>query len=132
MAVRFPDPIHPVDPVELELNQLLDHLIMCLQQRRVALLTTYRDTRDEIATRPIARARKEEELIGLKTETEARLKMNELRDLARNIAKIEQKLTEVRVPQPETRVVFRGNCGGHLEQVIAGVGEVFEEECIPI
>ena len=131
MAVRFPEPIHPVDPVELEINQLFDHLIVCLNQRRVALLTTYRDTRAQIAARPIARARKEEELIGLKTETEARLQMNELRETQERIlAEIEQTLAEVRVPQPETRVVFRGNCG-HLEQVIAGVGEVVEEE-VPV
>ena len=128
MDVRFPDPIHHVDPVELEINQLFDHLIMCIQQR---LLTTYRDTRDQIAARPIDRARKEEELIGLKTETEARLQMNELRELQeRLLVEIEQKLAEVRVPQPETHVVFRGNCG-HLEQMIAGVGEVVEEE-VPV
>ena len=131
MAVRFPEPIHPVDPVELEIHQLFDHLIVCLNQRRVALLTTYRDTRAQIAARPIARARKEEELIGLKTDTEARLQMNELRETQLEILeKIEQKLAEVRVPQPETRAVFRGNCG-HLEQVIAGVGEVVEEE-VPV
>ena len=131
MAVRFPEPIHPVDPVELEIHQLFDHLIVCLNQRRVALLTTYRDTRAQIAARRIARARKEEELIGLKTETEARLQMNELRETQERIlAEIEQTLAEVRVPQPETRAVFRGNCG-HLEQVIAGVGEVIEEE-VPV
>ena len=131
MAVRFPEPIHPVDPVELEIHQLFDHLIVCLNQRRVALLTTYRDTRAQIADRPIARARKEEELIGLKTDTEARLQMNELRETQERIlAEIEQTLAEVRVPQPETRAVFRGNCG-HLEQVIAGVGEVVEEE-VPV
>ena len=131
MAVRFPEPIHPVDPVELEINQLFDHLIVCLNQRRVALLTTYRDTSAQIAARPIARARKEEELIGLKTDTEARLQMNELRELQeRLLIEIEQTLAEVRVPQPETRAVFRGNCG-HLEQVIAGVGEVVEEE-VPV
>ena len=131
MAVRFPEPIHPVDPVELEIHQLFDHLIVCLNQRRVALLTTYRDTRAQIAARPIARARKEEELIALKTETERLLQMNELRELQeRLLIEIEQTLAEVRVPQPETRAVFRGNCG-HLEQVIAGVGEVVEEE-VPV
>ena len=131
MAVRFPEPIHPVDPVELEIHQLFDHLIVCLNQRRVALLTTYRDTRAQIAARPIARARKEQELIGLKTDTEARFQMNELRETQERIlAEIEQTLAEVRVPQPETRAVFRGNCG-HLEQVIAGVGEVVEEE-VPV
>ena len=128
MAVRFPEPIHLVDPVELEINQLFDHLIMCLNQRRVVLLTTYRDTRAQIADIPIARARKEAELIGLKTETESRIRMNELRGIQERIlAKIEQKLDEVRVPQPETHAVFRGNWR-HLEQVIVGVGEVVEEE----
>ena len=132
MAVRFPEPIHPVDPVELEINQLFDHLIVCLNQRRVALLTTYRDTRAQIAARPIARARKEQELIALKTETERLLQMNELRETQERIlAEIEQTLAEVRVPQPETRAVFRGNCG-HLEQVIAGVGEVVEEEVLVV
>ena len=106
-------------------------MIVCLNQRRVALLTTYRDTRAQIAARPIARARKEQELIGLKTETEARFQINELRETQERIlAEIEQTLAEVRVPQPETRAVFRGNCG-HLEQVIAGVGEVVEEE-VPV
>ena len=54
--------------------------------------------------------------------------MNELRETQERIlAEIEQKLAEVRVPQPETHVVFRGNCG-HLEQLIACVGELVEEE----
>ena len=53
--------------------------------------------------------------------------MNQLRETQERIlAEIEQKLAEVRVPQPETHVVFRGNCG-HLEQLIAGVGELVEE-----
>ena len=57
--------------------------------------------------------------------------MNELRETQERIlAEIEQKLAEVRVPQPETHVVFRGNCG-HLEQLIAGVGELFEE-AVPV
>ena len=94
----------------------------------MSLLATYRDTRDQIAARHTARDRKEQELIALKTETERLLQMNELRETQQRIlAELEQKLTEVRAPQPETRVVFRGNCG-HLEQLIAGVGELVDEE----
>ena len=128
MAVRFPEPIHLVDPVELEINQLFNHLIMCLDQRRVALLTTYREIRAQIADRSITRARTEQWLIGLKTETESRIQMNELREFQeRVLLKIELKLFEVSKPQPKTHAVFRANCG-HLEQVIAGVGEVVEAE----
>ena len=128
MAVRFPESIHLVDPVELEINKLFNHLIMCLNQRRVALLTTYREIRAQIVARPIARARKEEELSGLKTYTESLIQMNEVRETQERIlAKIELKLAEVRVPHPETHAVFRGNFGP-LEQVIAGMAEVVEEE----
>ena len=128
MAVRFPDPIHPVDPVELEINLQFDRLIACLQQRRMSLLATYRDTRAQIAARHTARAREERELLIAKIEMQGLLQMNELRETQERIlAEIEQKLAEVRVPQPETHVVFRGNCG-HLEQLIAGVGELVEEE----
>ena len=101
---------------------------MCLQERRDTIVATYRDKRAQIAARHTVRATKEQELIGLKTDTEARLQMNELRHVqTRILAEIEQELKEVRVPQPETHVVFRGNCR-HLEQLIAGVGEVAEEE----
>ena len=94
----------------------------------MSLLATYRDTREQIAARHTARDRKEQELIALKTETERLLQMNELRETQEQLLVVlEQKLAEVRVPQPETRVVFRGNCG-HLEQLIAGVGELVEEE----
>ena len=129
MAVGFPDLMHPVDSVELEINQLFDRLTMCLQQRRRALLTTYRNARDKIVSRPTEQARKE--LIGLKTETETRLLMNELRELQEKLlVEIEQKLIEVRAPQPETQIEFRGNCG-HLEQVIEALGEVIEVE-VPV
>ena len=94
----------------------------------MSLITTYRDTRAQIAARHTARATKEQELIGLKTDTQVRLQMNELRHVqTRILAEIEQELRELRVPQSETHLVFRGNCG-HLEQLIAGVGEVVEEE----
>ena len=97
----------------------------------MSLLATYRDTRAQIAARHTARARTERELLEMKIEMQGRLQMNELRETQERIlAEIEQKLAEVRVPQPETHVVFRGNCG-HLEQLIAGVGELVEEE-VPV
>ena len=97
----------------------------------MTLLTTYRDTSAKIAARHRDRTTKEQELMGLKTDTEARLQMNQLRELQeRLLVEIDQKLAEVRVPQPETHMVFRGNFG-HLEQLIASVGELLEEE-VPI
>ena len=121
-------PVPQFDPVEIEIHEKFNQMVYCLNQRREAVITAYRELKQEIAARPLARARKEEELIGLKDETENRLQMNELRESQEQIlAVIEQKLAEVRAPQPVTRIVFRSQCVP-LEQLIAELGEVLEEE----
>ena len=51
--------------------------------------------------------------------------LHELRE--RMLTDIEQKLAEVRTPQPDTRIVFRSQ-SVPLEQLIAELGEVLEEE----
>ena len=54
--------------------------------------------------------------------------MNELRESQEQIlAVIEQKLAEVRTPQPVNRIVYRSQ-SVPLEQLIAELGEVLEEE----
>ena len=68
----------------------------------------------------------------MKTETEQNLQMNKFHELQQQIlAGIEQKLVEVRKPQPDTRVVFRSQ-SAPLEQLIAELGEFLEEEVITI
>ena len=121
-------PFPHVDPVEIEINEAFNRMIFCLNQRREAVLTAYRDLKQDIAARPLARARKEEELIGLRADTENRLQMNDLREVQEQmLAVIEQKLAEVRAPQPDTRIVFRSE-SVPLEQLMADLGEVLEEE----
>ena len=54
--------------------------------------------------------------------------MNDLREVQEQmLAVIEQKLAEVRAPQPDTRIVFR-IVSVPLEQLIADLGELLEEE----
>ena len=121
-------PFPHVDPVEIGINEAFNRMVFCLNQRREAVLTAYRDLKQDIAARPLARARKEEELIGLRDETENRLQMNDLREVQEQmLAVIEQKLAEVRAPQPDTRIVFRIE-SVPLEQLIADLGEVLEVE----
>ena len=93
-------PFPLVDPVEIEINEAFNQLIYCLNRRREVVLTAYRDLKH----RPLARARTEEELIGLRAETENRLQMNDLRESQKQIlVVIEQKLAEVRAPQQGCR-----------------------------
>ena len=120
-------PFPHVDPIEIGINEAFNRMVFCLNQRREAVLTAYRDLKQDIAVRPLARARKEEELIGLRVDTENRLQMNDLRDVQEQmLAVIEQKLAEVRAPQPDTRIVFRIE-SVPLEHLITDLGEVLEE-----
>ena len=121
-------PFPHVDPVKIGVNEAFNRMVFCLNQRREAILTAYRDLKQDIAARPLARARKEEELIGLRAETENLLQMNDLREVQEQmLAVIEQKLAEVRAPQPDTRIVFRIESIS-LEQLITDLGELLKEE----
>ena len=121
-------PFPHVDPVETRIHHHFDQMVFCLNQRREAILTAYRDLKQDIAARPLARVRKEAELIGLRADTENRLQMNDLRETQEQmLVVIDLKLAEVRTPQPDTRIVFQSH-SVPLEQLIAELGEVLEEE----
>ena len=131
MAAYNP-PVPNVDPVEISIHRLFNQMVFCVNQRREAVLTEYRDLRNEVASRPQTRVKEEEELIKMKTDTERNLQMNKFQELQQQmLAGIEQKLAEVRKPQPDTRVVFRIQ-SAPLEQLIAELGEVLEEEVMTI
>ena len=120
-------PIPNIDPIEAQIHETFDRLVSCLNERRNELVTRYR----EIQARPADRARMERELLDLKADTEQRIRMNLLRETQLEIlAKLEQKLEEVRAPLPDTRVKFLSDTI-HLEREIAGVGEIIEEE-VPV
>ena len=121
-------PVPDVDPVEIAIHEVFDQMVFFVNQRRMAVLTEHRYQRNEIASRPLTCVKEEEELIRMKTETEQNFQMNKFHELQQQIlAGIEQKLVEVRKPQPDTRVVFRSQ-SAPLEQLIAELGEFLEEE----
>ena len=118
-------PMSNVDSIEAEIHETFDRLVSCLNERRNELVTIYR----EIQARPADQARME--LLALKAETEQHIRMNLLRETQLEIlAKLEQKLEEVRAPLPDTRVKFLSDTI-RLEREIAGVGEIIEEE-VPV
>ena len=125
-------PVPDVDPVEIAINQLFNQMVFCVNQRRMVVLTEYHYLRDEVASRLQTRVKEEEELIKMKSDTEQDLQMNKFHALQQQmLASIEQKLSEVRKPQPDTRVVFRSQ-PAPLQQLISELGVVFEEEVMTI
>ena len=121
-------PIPHADPVETKIQKHFDEMVSHLNQRREAVLTAYRDLKQDIAARQLTRAGKEEELIGLRADTVNRFQRNDLREEQEKMLDfIELELAEVRTLQPDTRIVFRSQ-SAPLEQLIAELGEVLEEE----
>ena len=129
MASNIPEiPFPYVDPVVSGINQLFQHLHSCLEQRRIALIFRYQEAQNDKTARPITRARKIDELSKLKENTERDLQLNELNELQnRVLAEIEVELEKAREALPETRILFKRDCLP-LEQLIAELGEVLEEE----
>ena len=126
MATNVPTP--NVDPIEAEIHKTFDRLVSCLNERRNELLTRYR----EIQAQPADRARMERELLDLKAETEQHIRMNLLLETQSKIlAKLEQKLEEVKTPLPDTYVKFLSDTI-HLEREISGLGEIIEEEAFVV
>ena len=130
MAVAFPAP-QPVDPVEVHINHFFDRVVACAQHRRATLLNAAHEKRQEMAARVPEHERSEQQLLSARVEIERHLRENFLRETQERIlAEIEQKLEVLRAPVPDTYLVFRGECQ-QLEQLIEGVGEIYEEE-VPV
>ena len=120
-----------LDPIERQIHAYFDQLIECVQQRRVDLLNTYKDKRDEVLANRATKITKEEELYNLRTGTESRMEEVEIREVLRQIvAEIDYRLAEVGETQPVYRMVFWGDYTT-LTETINELGVVYREE-IPI
>ena len=129
---EFNAPVSDVDPVWIEINEHFNKMIYCVNQRREAVLAMYHDLRQEIASRSIVRAKREQELIRLRDETENTIRMNpSLQFQQKRLADIDLELAKIRTPRPDTRVVFRCQSVS-LEKLMSELGEVLEEEVITV
>ena len=132
MAARYPDAPEGLDPVEREIHLMCDQIVQRVNERRFALIAAAREKRQDMRERETRRLQSEQQLLATKAEVERLMKDNFLRETQERIlAEVEQKLLEVRKPLPQTRLVFRSGAHGHLQQLIAGLGELLEEE-VPV
>ena len=143
MSVRLPGPMRPIipnmnilppvqgyqmDPIESQIHQFFEQLVTCVRHKEEETLRIYRERRDEMLTKRQTRVKKEEELNGLKAETERRMVEEEIRGVLKQLmGEIDDKLAEVRASQPNTRMIFWGN-HGNLIETIQNLGTVYEEE----
>ncbi|KAI6649096.1 hypothetical protein LOD99_6817 [Oopsacas minuta] len=144
MATQFPETIgvprmpeslaEPIiDPIAVQIHQSIDRLIFLLNQRRVHLLATLRNRREEMRTDLVARQEMEEELVGARTLLEGQIKHNKLHSMQeRFVGEMEAKLAELRLNAPPTQEL-RFLCNTQdLEEHISRLGEINQHEIPPI
>ncbi|KAI6649088.1 hypothetical protein LOD99_6809 [Oopsacas minuta] len=144
MATQFPETIgvpqmpeplaEPIiDPIAVQINQSIDRLIFLLNQRRVHLLATLRDRREEMRADLVTRQEVEEELVGARTLLEGQIKHNMLHSMQQKfVAEMEAKLAELRLNAPQAQEL-RFLCNTQdLEEHISRLGEINQHEIPPI
>ena len=128
MATQFPEPAQPINTIEEEINQFFDRIVVCVDYRRRALIAEANEKKEEKREKLKRKEQSEQQLLALKAETEQKLKENFLKETQERILKeLEDKLAEVRLHQPETRLKFQGD-SGQVEQLILGLGGIIIEE----
>ncbi|KAI6649084.1 hypothetical protein LOD99_6805 [Oopsacas minuta] len=132
---RMPEPLAEpiIDPIAVQINQSIDRLIFLLNQRRVHLLATLRNRREEMRADLVARQEVEEELVGARTLLEGQIKHNMLHSMQQKfVAEMEAKLAELRLNAPQAQEL-RFLCNTQdLEEHISRLGEINQHEIPPI
>ena len=132
MATQFPEPAQPINTIEEEINQFFDRIVVCVDYRRRALIAEANEKKEEKREKLKRKEHSEQQLIALKADTERNLKENFLKETQERILKeLEDKLAEVRLHQPETRLKFQGD-SRHVEQLILGLGKIIEQEVLVV
>ncbi|KAI6654156.1 hypothetical protein LOD99_3001 [Oopsacas minuta] len=131
MATQFPETICMplLDPIEVEINQSIDRLISILNQRRIHLLTTLRNRREEIRANQLAPKQIDQQLLEARTLLEGQITHNLLQSMQdKMFAEMEAKRAEIhaKVSPPQE---LRFMCDTHdLEECIACLGEITQHE----
>ncbi|KAI6654363.1 hypothetical protein LOD99_760 [Oopsacas minuta] len=144
MATLFPETIRAphmsepltepiIDSIAVQINQSIDRLIFLLNQRRVHLLATLRDRREEMKTDLVAGQEMEDELVGARTLLEGQIKHNKFHSMQRRfVAEMEAKLAELHLnaaPAQELRFLCNTQ---DLEERISRLGQIIQLEILPI
>ncbi|KAI6652699.1 hypothetical protein LOD99_4482 [Oopsacas minuta] len=130
MAELYPEIPLVMNPTEARINQLFDHLVICLNRRRVKLISEFRERQKEKSTALSESDRTISQLQESKASIQTQMKENMLQSMReRMIEDIDAKLKELRVTVRETEVLFQCETQ-QIEESIFVLGQLIEREII--
>ena len=126
MAERNYVPSQTVDPLELEINSHFDGLIGKVNERRVSLLTELRERREESRARDTQREEMISQIAITKSQVEAGLKENPLKQMQQKmIQEMEKELEKLKIAPQRKEIRFSIN-SEFIEHALETLGEIAE------
>ena len=96
MAERYPEELAVADQIESRINQCCDHLVVCINRRRIELLTEYREKKEQRRAEETARLRKRQQLATTQTQVQEEMNENVLHSMReRMVGEIEERMREL-------------------------------------
>ena len=125
-----PPPHEHVDQLEFVINATFDRLIYRLNERRVYLLTEIREKRRDSSARHTQREEMIDQIRKTKSQVEASLKENPLKQMQQNmIFELEKKLEELEVTTKATKLLLKFDTI-EIENIITKLGTICEDKTI--
>ena len=126
MAERDSVPSQTVDPLELEINSHFDGIIDKVNERRDSLLTELRERREELRARDIQREEMISQIAITKSQVEAGLKENPLKQMQQKmINEMEKELEKLKIAPQRKEIRFSIN-SEFIEHALETLGEITE------
>ena len=132
MAERYPEIEVPlvIDPTEARINQTFDHLVLCLNKRRVELIADFRQRQEERRAQATGRIHTLKQLTNSKAHLQAEMKENVLHSLREGMMEeMDAKMKQLKVVMKETEILFECNTQ-LIEETISELGQLVEREII--
>ena len=132
MAERYPEELAVADQIESRINQCCDHLAVCINRRRIELLTEYREKKEQRRAEETARLRKRQQLATTQTQVQEEMNENVLHSMReRMVGEIEERMRELETTVRDVELWFECETR-EVEESISRLGQLIEKEVVPI
>ena len=107
MAERYPEELVVADSIESRINQCCDHLVVCINRRRIELLTEYRENKEQRRSEETARLRTRTQLATTRTQVQEEMNENVLHSMReRMVGEIEERMRELETSVRDVELSF--------------------------
>ena len=131
IAERYPEVLAVADPIESHINQCFDHLVVCIDHRRIELLTEYREKKEKRRAKETARLRTRQQLDATLAQIQNEMNENSLQSVReRMVGEIEERMQKLETTVRDLELSFEFETR-KMEDNISRLGQLVERVVVP-